>query len=295
MGHFNENTPEKFWSRFDTKNKNRCWIWSFKNIDGFGIVVYKKKRWLAHRLAYKLSFGKISKDKIISHKCNDHACCNPSHLIMITKGAKRKDWTNQKYGKLTFLKPTNKLANGGSVIWKAKCDCGSICFLLPADAKRGSRKSCGCLPPNADGGNSRIYEPRISSARAIKNNAYKDCDFDIFYTLSQMPCHYCGRPPHRTYNLSSSKTTRYKISERQKLDGYFTYNGLDRIDSNKGHTKDNIVPCCSTCNYMKRIMGYVEFLSHVELMHNHIRSNNFLPITYYSSLHSSGVEGVGAS
>jgi hypothetical protein len=27
--------------------------------------------------------------------------------------------------------------------------------------------------------------------------------------------------------------------------------GCDRIDNNKGHTKDNVVPCCTTCNMAK--------------------------------------------
>lgn len=27
--------------------------------------------------------------------------------------------------------------------------------------------------------------------------------------------------------------------------------GCDRIDNLKGHTKDNVVPCCKTCNYVR--------------------------------------------
>ena len=29
--------------------------------------------------------------------------------------------------------------------------------------------------------------------------------------------------------------------------------GLDRLDNNKGHTKDNTVPCCYDCNCAKNI------------------------------------------
>jgi hypothetical protein len=31
----------------------------------------------------------------------------------------------------------------------------------------------------------------------------------------------------------------------------------------------NVVPCCSTCNYMKRTMGAEEFLSHVRRICRH--------------------------
>lgn len=36
-------------------------------------------------------------------------------------------------------------------------------------------------------------------------------------------------------------------------------NGIDRVDNTKGYTVDNVVPCCSKCNYMKRDMTQEEF------------------------------------
>lgn len=35
--------------------------------------------------------------------------------------------------------------------------------------------------------------------------------------------------------------------------------GLDRIDSTKGYTMDNLVSCCETCNRAKRHMSLAEF------------------------------------
>ena len=50
-------------------------------------------------------------------------------------------------------------------------------------------------------------------------------EFNLFLKIIRMPCVYCG------FN-----------------DGIV---GLDRIDSCKGYEKDNIVPCCKICNFMK--------------------------------------------
>lgn len=41
------------------------------------------------------------------------------------------------------------------------------------------------------------------------------------------------------------------------------YNGIDKIDSSKGYTKDNTVTCCSICNYMKNTMDVGSFLRKV--------------------------------
>lgn len=115
----------------------------------------------------------------------------------------------------------------------------------------------------------RKYDPVISSALRVWRDTYKDgCDFDTFFLLSQLPCYYCGRHPHRTVNAASSAR---KASSNQLQDGNFTYNGLDRIDNAKGHTHDNIVPCCSTCNMMKGTLTLEVFLAHTKLVCEFIR------------------------
>jgi len=36
--------------------------------------------------------------------------------------------------------------------------------------------------------------------------------------------------------------------------------GLDRIDNTKGHTKNNVNPCCSRCNFIRRSIPYAAWL-----------------------------------
>lgn len=54
---------------------------------------------------------------------------------------------------------------------------------------------------------------------------------------SKLKCHYCGSKLNST--------------------GY----GLDRKDSNKGYTKDNVVTCCGMCNRTKNCyLSYEEMI-----------------------------------
>ena len=61
--------------------------------------------------------------------------------------------------------------------------------------------------------------------------------------LIKRPCKYCG---------GHSRGSRW--------------NGIDRLDSNGPYTKSNVVPCCSTCNFMKGELSVGQFYSHLFLI-----------------------------
>lgn len=197
-------------------------------------------------------------------------------------GRPGKDWTNQKFNMLTFIKPTGRKIYKDSLEWEARCDCGNLYYARATDIARGVIKSCGCHRPYSSkevGLRTRRFEPHISSARAVWRGIYRDCEFKLFLSLSQLPCHYCNRLPHRTFNIASTLNgpkINYKVSDFQKNNGDFTYNGLDRVDSNKGHTIDNVVPCCRNCNTMKSDMTYEEFMAHIKLIYKHTNSPTFM-------------------
>jgi hypothetical protein len=44
----------------------------------------------------------------------------------------------------------------------------------------------------------------------------------------------------------------------------YTYNGIDRLDSTKGYTADNCVPCAGNINIAKQSLSVEEF---VEMCH----------------------------
>ena len=61
----------------------------------------------------------------------------------------------------------------------------------------------------------------------------------VFRTLVLGSCRYCGQQPAL---------------------------GLDRIDCGAGYTEENTQPCCATCNYAKREMNHVEFVSWIAVV-----------------------------
>lgn len=69
-----------------------------------------------------------------------------------------------------------------------------------------------------------------------------------FECLTKESCMYCGVPPSQVFT-NGGKASPY------------TYNGVDRVDSIKGYTIRNTVPCCKTCNYAKSNLTLVEFIN----------------------------------
>lgn len=55
-----------------------------------------------------------------------------------------KDLSQQRFGKLTALEPTDE-RDSGSVIWACRCDCGRTAKVSARNLTNGHTKSCGCL------------------------------------------------------------------------------------------------------------------------------------------------------
>lgn len=68
------------------------------------------------------------------------------------KSGRPRDLTGQRFGRLVALAPTEKRADGGSVVWLCQCDCGKRKEVSARRLARGKVRSCGCLsdPPPKD-------------------------------------------------------------------------------------------------------------------------------------------------
>ena len=77
------------------------------------------------------------KDVIVANLLNGHTkSCGCTQ---------KNDLTNQIFGELTVLYPTEKRASNGGIIWHCKCSCGNEKDIPGAYLLNGTTKSCGCL------------------------------------------------------------------------------------------------------------------------------------------------------
>lgn len=149
--------------------------------------------------------------------------------------------------------------------WLCQCECGSEPKAIKAEyLKNGDTKSCGCLNEEVRKENYKKayaavtkYLPVETSARRVWLNRYASdgLSFEDFYKLAQQPCVYCLLSESKSFNQAMFGP----YSDNAKENGWFKYNGLDRVDSNGKHTIDNVVPCCWECNIAKRERTVDEF------------------------------------
>lgn len=93
------------------------------------------------------------------------------------------------------------------------------------------------------------YKLRCYKNRANKNNIGIYLSDEEFTEMFFMDCFYCGRSA---------------ITDVEKIDENSGLNGIDRLDNNESYSKDNCVPCCKTCNYIKLAFDYVSFFNMCE-------------------------------
>ncbi len=179
----------------------------------------------------------------------------------------RADLTGKRFRRLLVLKRIGLKPNTKrhSPLYECRCDCGSVIDVTSNSLLQGSRVSCGCAR-NKTSIKQRGQRKAYTNYR--KQAAIRKLSFDIslkkFIELSQQPCAYCG----------DLRTNSAKF-ERVIGGGEYKYNGLDRLDSTKGYSIDNVVPCCKICNFAKSTTGHQEFLSWVKKVFNY--TNGGLP------------------
>lgn len=89
------NTATDVFRFIDTNDNdpNVCWPWtgSVGGRDGRGYITIDGKKQLAHRVVYTIFKGEIAEDMVIRHRCNNPICCNPTHLLIGTRGQNEDD------------------------------------------------------------------------------------------------------------------------------------------------------------------------------------------------------------
>lgn len=172
----------------------------------------------------------------------------PAHAVQIEQGVRFQHWTVLDVASATVGRHKASLC---------KCDCGITRLVKNTSLVRGRSKSCGhvsrldrCassrkkLPTGLAARNAAAYHIRKSASR--RGWEFQLSDDEVFSLMTQ-PCYWCGR---EAVNVSKAKS----------YNGEFRYNGIDRLDNEKGYVDGNVVSCCGPCNRSKNTMSKNEFV-----------------------------------
>ena len=95
-----------FWRKVNKNGPNGCWVWTAATKQaGYGMIGFKTKLCLAHRLSWELHNGPIPNGLCVLHKCDNPPCVNPNHLFLGSR--KDNNLDKIKKGRSPNLKGSN--------------------------------------------------------------------------------------------------------------------------------------------------------------------------------------------
>lgn len=157
------------------------------------------------------------------------------------------------------------------IYWNCICSCGAVKTVQGAKLRSGTTKSCGCSKvAHLRRHQTALTKPTGVSSLNSLYASYKwhakqrgrvfNLTVDEFTTLTSGNCHYCSAEPAQHYkgNIRSN--------------GYYVFNGIDRIDNSIGYTVENTRSCCKRCNYAKKAMSEDQFFEWVHRVADNWRS-----------------------
>jgi hypothetical protein len=176
--------------------------------------------------------------------------------------SKTNDFTGQKINSLTVLELV-EVDRQGNNIWLCKCDCGKFHKTKGSNLKWKKIASCGCKRRDFARSLATLNTGKIRSDQkeSLIVSRFKEClrqailrglsfeiDLDFFKSLIFKECFYCGEVGSKI------------VKNKNKTPFIITINGIDRVDSSIGYTKENCVPCCKYCNVGKGTMSKNHFI-----------------------------------
>ena len=135
------------------------------------------------------------------------------------------------------MEPTER-RQGTHVIWKCRCKCGNICYVLSASLLSGNTKSCGCL----------------QKEKLEERHRAKGCRIASDYTEEENEEYHKTRSSF--YNQPKWRNLRKEILDEQKscyvcnstLDPHVHHIQNRKEYPDKAYDKDNLIVMCNSCH-----------------------------------------------
>lgn len=173
-----------------------------------------------------------------------------------------KDETNNVYGKLKVIGKSNKTNDKNLKSWICKCECGNITEVFGSNLRSGGTTSCGCYRANNESNYKFAgYEEISGSYWSVLKSRCKLKDIELSITIEQAWEVYINQ--NRKCALTGLDLCFVKVynKERQNQNA-----SLDRIDSSKGYTIDNIQWVHKDINRMKSDFEQNLFIEYCKLV-----------------------------
>lgn len=222
-----------------------------------------------HRAAVKFEFSASEKSSIVQLAKEGHKISQIAVQIKRTIGPTRRVFRElgltssvaksltpgQRFSALTVVRaapPQLTYKGHYESCSLVICDCGKTktVFNYLLRAKNTSSCGCGIQRRKPDGVWIRLRCQIESGARArclemsLTNEQLK-------YVCS-LPCTYCKSP--------AMNTMKGRKGGRATAETVHRYSGIDRVDSKKGYTPGNVIPCCRICNRAKSNLDLEQFI-----------------------------------
>lgn len=193
------------------------------------------------------------------------------------------DLKGKVFGNLTVIKAAGRIILNNNyklsrVVWECLCSCGNTHLVQTAALNRNKINHCEeCVNTYKKTSLVKNYFSKMSKEehthytflnlyRRYKDNAKTyNRTFELteeeFKQLTSSNCFYCDIKPHKKAQFYYHKKTKVE---------HYIYNGIDRKDNNKGYTLENSLPCCFSCNEMKKASTFENFVDKIKTIYNNL-------------------------
>jgi len=179
---------------------------------------------------------------------------NENGILVNSRNKRITDIRGKTFNRLTAISWFGTSEDAQRAYWVFKCMCGTVKVLNSLLVKRGTTKSCGCLKKEQIKESAFKLLMRMYTQHADKRQLEFTLAFEDFKNIILQKCYYCGTPP------STRRTNKAKLTKKFVV----FYSGIDRVDSDKGYVKGNVVPCCIVCNRGKGDLPEKQWLKHLD-------------------------------